>query len=734
VAATIVQSKSGSLDTAGLSMTVALDNPVSSGNILIINIASGSTVTMPSGFTAPMGGSQINSHAHYFWYKIADSNQQSFTITQNAARTVAWSILEVSGITNTNSVIISAGQISGSANNNSYTTPVISVTPGSRFIVAALSAGKDNAVLGVSGWTNGYTEITDSYSSPTSGDHFALALATLSQSFASIQDTSTGATYDSAITPLSNGGIIVAFNVGTSDVTPPSTPLNLKVVKRTNTTVSLTWDASTDDTGVNGYDLYLNGSSTATTSSNTNSCILRGLTEATTYSIVIKSRDVGGLSSTASLPLVISTLEGSGRYYWDGTTKHLLGLRTVDTLNILSLPLIPWEGGPAYWAAFSKPAAAGWADPNFIPILIDSNPFSSDEEIQFDKDHGINTYASGLNEFTPWSLIATHGMYYIGDSYTFNGDSSPMPDSFVPWVGHRLGDETDGIYSNPQDGYDFLNGLVAGYGGRNTERFMYNNYTQQTVLSSWGGNGQPGSNYINNFTDAVSMDMYWYTIPDSSFGSAYVPSVNGPENPRSASSYGAMVRGMRQVDTNDGKLQPIWMFIENLSGGPAEQFVRYLTPGELMGAAMSTIIADARGIVWFNSAMSAPSGGSVYGNVMRNAQYDPDFVGLPQINAMSTVNHQVTALAPVINTQSYVWTFGANLDTMLKTYNGFAYIFAMCANNTTPGSRTFTLPTAVKGLTVTVLNESRTISVSDHQFTDTFAFEYTYHIYMVSVQ
>ncbi|TAH34156.1 hypothetical protein EYC59_03315 [Candidatus Saccharibacteria bacterium] len=401
----------------------------------------------------------------------------------------------------------------------------------------------------------------------------------------------------------------------------------------------------------------------------------------------------------------------------------------IDTSPLASLPKVAWEGGPQYWAQFSKTAAAGWTNPSFFPILIDSDPFSSGAEVQWDKDHGINGYIGGLNEYTPWSLLQQYGMYYVGDKYTSLSDGK-MPDNFPNLVGYRLGDETDGIYPNPQDGYNFLNGLITQYGNRTDGRFMYNNYTQQVVQSAWA----PGSTYVNNFTDAVSMDMYWYTIPGSSFTShgAYVSSVGGPTNPRSATSYGAMVRGLRQVDEQDGKKQPIWMFVENLDGGPGEQYTRQIATGELKGAVWSSVINEARGIMWFNSAMPTGDPCSV-GNVIRTAQYNANFCGKTQVQAMGEVNNQVKALAPVINTQSYQYTFGSNLETMLKWYNGSAYIFAMASNGSTPGNRTFTLPSGINSASsVTVVDESRTVPVNGGQFTDNFAAEYSYHIYKVT--
>jgi len=124
---------------------------------------------------------------------------------------------------------------------------------------------------------------------------------------------------------------------------------------------------------------------------------------------------------------------------------------------------------------------------------------------------------------------------------------------------------------------------------------------------------------------------------------------------------------------------------------------------------------------------------------------------------VKTVDEQVQALAPVLNTQSYYnttrtvngftyyqYNFGNGTDTMLKTYNGAAYIFAglgmhctntSCTSGTadSTGSKTFTLPAGITGTTVTVVGEGRTLPVTNGTFTDTFAAEYSHHIYQITL-
>ena len=97
---------------------------------------------------------------------------------------------------------------------------------------------------------------------------------------------------------------------------------------------------------------------------------------------------------------------------------------------------------------------------------------------------------------------------------------------------------------------------------------------------------------------------------------------------------------------------------------------------------------------------------------------------------VKAVDAQVKSLAPVINSQPYTWIFGPKLETSLKVKDGSAYIFAMTDGST--GARTFTLPPGVTG-NVEVVGEGRTIAVANGTFTDSFASEFTHHIYRIAL-
>lgn len=389
----------------------------------------------------------------------------------------------------------------------------------------------------------------------------------------------------------------------------------------------------------------------------------------------------------------------------------------------LNLPRIPWEGGSAYWKQFAKPNAAGWSDPNFFPITVWYNGISSNAEAQYDKSLGINTYI-GMDSATPYSLFKDNNVFWIGGKL-----NSSFNDTSTNWVGDFLDDEVDGRYT-PAAGQAYLQSLVNSYG--NDGRFKYANFTQMVMSKDM--NQADAQKYVNNYTNAVSLDMYWYTIPYCSqtpYRDVYVTPV-GQANCRTSSSYGKTVQSLRAQDAADGKLQPIWQFVENLNGGPgASAPAVYITPGQLEGAVMDSVINEARGIVYFNQSLSGSCQG---GSIFRQSQVTPNFCGATQVAAAKEVNNRIHALASVINTQSYKYTFGPGLDTMLKTQNGSAYIFSMIDGSSKPGSRTFQLPAGVNGKSVEVLNENRTIPVnSSGSFTDNFAAEYSYHIYKVSL-
>ncbi|MBQ0736873.1 GEVED domain-containing protein [Mesonia mobilis] len=97
----------------------------------------------------------------------------------------------------------------------------------------------------------------------------------------------------------------VTISGGTADTEAPSAPTNLSANNVTETTVDLSWSASTDNVGVTGYDVYqgssLLGSVTGTTTQ------ITGLTANTSYSFYVEAKDAEGNISAASNTVSVTT-------------------------------------------------------------------------------------------------------------------------------------------------------------------------------------------------------------------------------------------------------------------------------------------------------------------------------------------------------------------------------------------------------------------------------------------
>ncbi len=313
-------------------------------------------------------------------------------------------------------------------------------------------------------------------------------------------------------------------------------------------------------------------------------------------------------------------------------------------------------------------------------------------------------------------------MFWIGDKL-----NDTFPQDGTAWAGNFLGDEIDGRYDPPSLGQDYLRQQADAVKGNG--RFSYANFTAIVASNYNAAQLQADETYISLVNGPVSVDAYWYTDPHCSqlpyTDYSYVP-VN-QAHCRTASSYGKTVDSVRARVAAAGPLKPVWNFVEMMGGGDY-----YISPDQIKGAAMNSIIHEARGLVYFNQSFT---GKCIGGNLLRTVQVNPNGCAAANANAMKQVNAVIQSLAPVINSQSYKYTFGPNLDTMLKWYNGSAYVFSMISGDagSQVGQRTFTLPAGLSTATsVQVVNENRTIPVVNGTFTDSFAKESDFHIYKIT--
>ncbi|GIJ50406.1 hypothetical protein Val02_72920 [Virgisporangium aliadipatigenens] len=131
-----------------------------------------------------------------------------------------------------------------------------------------------------------------------------------------------------------------AIGVGTGgDTTAPSAPTGLASPAQTSTSISLSWNAATDNVGVTGYRVLRGGTQVATTS--TPSYVDTGLTAGTSYTYAVQAVDAAGNASPASTPLSVSTPGAAGRLLddFDGTPPYPAAARN---------DLGAWTGGNGF--------------------------------------------------------------------------------------------------------------------------------------------------------------------------------------------------------------------------------------------------------------------------------------------------------------------------------------------------------------------------------------------------
>jgi hypothetical protein len=93
------------------------------------------------------------------------------------------------------------------------------------------------------------------------------------------------------------------------DTVPPSTPMNISVSYTGAQQTLLSWDASTDNILVAGYNIaYANNTGSWTTSTSTTDVILTGLVPDTNYTAIVTAVDIAGNLSAPSTTELFTTL------------------------------------------------------------------------------------------------------------------------------------------------------------------------------------------------------------------------------------------------------------------------------------------------------------------------------------------------------------------------------------------------------------------------------------------
>ncbi len=96
-----------------------------------------------------------------------------------------------------------------------------------------------------------------------------------------------------------------------ADTQAPTAPGSLAASNVTTSSASLSWSASSDNVGVTGYDVFVNGALNGSTASTSYS--VTGLASSTTYALSVKAKDAAGNLSSASA-VNVTTLANTVTY------------------------------------------------------------------------------------------------------------------------------------------------------------------------------------------------------------------------------------------------------------------------------------------------------------------------------------------------------------------------------------------------------------------------------------
>lgn len=160
------------------------------------------------------------------------------------------------------------------------------------YIPAATDVGSTLRVVVAATNKNGSAVAT----SPATATVTAPSISTTSSSSTTAGSSTTSETTTTVSSPTTTTASTSTTATPTGDTTPPSQPTGLAVSAATGTSVSLAWSPSTDDVGVAGYGVYLNGAGPSTASQP--STTVSNLTCGTSYTFEVDAYDVAGNHST----------------------------------------------------------------------------------------------------------------------------------------------------------------------------------------------------------------------------------------------------------------------------------------------------------------------------------------------------------------------------------------------------------------------------------------------------
>jgi len=202
---------------------------------------------------------------------------------------------------------------------------------------------------------------------------------------------------------------------GSSDTQAPTVPASLSAANTTQTSTTLSWNASSDNVGVTGYKVYRNGVLVTTTTVTTYNAT--GLTATTTYTFNVKAEDAAGNVSANSNTATVTTQSSGGggggaselffSEYIEGSSYNKaleIANFTGSTVSLASYKIKKQSNGSGAWS--SGISLSGQLANNAIFVVANGNASSTiiavaDEtstgsELSFNGNDPIGLFKNGV--------------------------------------------------------------------------------------------------------------------------------------------------------------------------------------------------------------------------------------------------------------------------------------------------------------------------------------------------
>lgn len=245
-----------------------------------------------------------------------------------------------------------------------------------------------------------------------------------------------------------------SFTVGTQigvDTTPPSTPAGVAVVPVATTQIDVSWNASTDNVAVSGYQVFRDAVQIATTTLTAYSDA--GLSASTLYTYYIIAFDAAGNYSSSSLSVATTTLASPA----PSATTTSTGGSKIE-LQPLPLELLSLEVIPA-----TTSASINWETYGYVRSVLKWGRTLSFEEGTSAEEYFKKSHGTVITDLLPntkyWFSIEGEngvGAYRILTTGSFTTLSEPkdhVPMNVSNFKAVRSGNDIVLSWNKPNDTY-----------------------------------------------------------------------------------------------------------------------------------------------------------------------------------------------------------------------------------------------------------------------------------------